>query len=259
MLTTGVRTPVGIKIYGSDLAEIERARHRGRGGPAGRARHAQRLRRAGRGRVLRGPRPAARRDRAVRPQRRRRAGRRHVRDRRGERHHHDRGPRALPGERPLPARPEERPRDARPRAGHDPFRGAGPARPGRGHPHRHRPLHDPQRERAPRGLRLRGHHGPRRGRLRGGREARGRGRREAAGGLRPGVERPVREHAARHRAAEARGAVHALPDPLPPLRQHEVPGQDADRRPRRALLRGRRGLAAVGPRLQRLDRGVGRA
>ena len=88
MLTTGVRTPVGIKIYGSDLAEIERLGSRGRGGAAGRARHAQRLRRAGRGRVLRGPRPAARRDRAVRPQRRRRAGRRHVRDRRGERHHH---------------------------------------------------------------------------------------------------------------------------------------------------------------------------
>ena len=38
------------------------------------------------------------------------------------------------------------------------------------------------------------------------------------------------------RAAEARGALHALPDPLPALRQHEVAGEDADRRPRRALL-----------------------
>ena len=59
------------------------------------------------------------------------------------------------------------------------------------------------------------------------------------------------------RAAEARGAVHALPDPLPPLRQHEVAGEDAHRRPRRALLRDRRGLAPLGARLQRLDRGLG--
>ena len=55
--------------------------------------------------------------------------------------------------------------------------------------------------------------------------------------LRPRVERPVREHAAGHGAAEARGALHALPDPLPALREHEVAGEDADRRPRRALLR----------------------
>ena len=46
MLTTGIRTPVGIKIFGADLAQIERIARAARTRPAGRSRHSQRLRRA---------------------------------------------------------------------------------------------------------------------------------------------------------------------------------------------------------------------
>ena len=38
MLTTGVRTPVGIKVFGADLTEIERIGERARGDPARRSR-----------------------------------------------------------------------------------------------------------------------------------------------------------------------------------------------------------------------------
>ena len=43
MLSTGVRTPVGIKIYGADLKEIERIGTEIETDPQGRARHAERL------------------------------------------------------------------------------------------------------------------------------------------------------------------------------------------------------------------------
>ena len=34
MLSTGIRTPVGVKVFGTDLAEMEKARPPGRGGAA---------------------------------------------------------------------------------------------------------------------------------------------------------------------------------------------------------------------------------
>ena len=46
MLTTGVRTPVGIKIYGANIHEIERIGTRDRARAAVGRRHAQRFRRA---------------------------------------------------------------------------------------------------------------------------------------------------------------------------------------------------------------------
>jgi len=45
MLLTGIKTPVGIKIFGSDLNVIK-VLDANRANPAGGARHAQRLRRA---------------------------------------------------------------------------------------------------------------------------------------------------------------------------------------------------------------------
>jgi hypothetical protein len=46
MLATGMRTPVGLKITGADLPEIDRDRRRGARPPADGAGHAERLRRA---------------------------------------------------------------------------------------------------------------------------------------------------------------------------------------------------------------------
>jgi copper/silver efflux system protein len=51
MLSTGIRTPIGIKVFGRDLAEMEAARRRSRRWCAG-ARHHQRLRRAHHRRLL---------------------------------------------------------------------------------------------------------------------------------------------------------------------------------------------------------------
>ena len=101
MLTTGIRTPVGIKIYGADLDEIERIGTADRGGAADGRRHAQRVRRARRRRLLPRLRLEARGAGALRPDDRRRADGRDVRGRRRERDHHGRGPRALPGQRAL--------------------------------------------------------------------------------------------------------------------------------------------------------------
>ena len=45
MLATGIRTPVGVKVFGPDLRELERLGDRDRARRQGRARHHQRLRR----------------------------------------------------------------------------------------------------------------------------------------------------------------------------------------------------------------------
>src|SRR4030095_1717854 len=103
MLTTGIRTPVGLKISGADTAEIENI---------GMAIEAVLPSVSGTRNVF-----AERtgggffldiewnRDaRALRLERRGGAERGAKRDRWRERHHHDRGARAVPGERPLHAR-----------------------------------------------------------------------------------------------------------------------------------------------------------
>ena len=66
MLTTGVRTPVGIKVFGEDLNEIERISVAPRGHAAPGAGHPQHVRRAAdRSRVRRHRRRTARRSRAT--------------------------------------------------------------------------------------------------------------------------------------------------------------------------------------------------
>ena len=104
MLSTGMRTPVGLKIHGDDLgkiqeigSQVEAVLRAGEG-------HAQRLRRADGGRLLPRLRLEPRSAGALRPDHRRRAGGGAERHRRREHHHHRRGPRALPGKRALHAR-----------------------------------------------------------------------------------------------------------------------------------------------------------
>ena len=52
MLSTGIRTPVGVKVFGKDLAEIDRIARADRGGDQNRAGHLERLRRARHRRLL---------------------------------------------------------------------------------------------------------------------------------------------------------------------------------------------------------------
>ena len=122
-----------------------------------------------------------------------------------------------------------------------------------------RAVDDPQRERPRGGLRLRRHHDRRCGRVRRPR-AGGRGGTDAdaAQRLLARVERPVREHAARAGAAEDRRADHVDPDLLPPLHEHEVRLQGRSRHARGPLFRRRRGVADVRARLQRVDCRLGR-
>ena len=189
-----------------------------------RARHAQRLRRARRRRLLRRLRPEARRARPLRADAWRAVqdvimsavGGENVTTT-------DRGPGALPGQRPLPARAARRPRQPRARARHDPVRGADPARPARQIRMVTGPVDDPQRERPARRLRLRRHRRPRHRRLRRGRQAGGRrGRDSSPPGYSLEWSGQYENMLRVRRAAEARGARHALPDLLPALREHAV-------------------------------------
>ena len=97
MLTTGVRTPVGIKVHGADIREIERIGTADRGGAARGPRHAQRVRGTDVRWLLRRLRLEAGRTGAVRPVHRRRADGRDVGRRR--RHRDDDGRRAGSGTR----------------------------------------------------------------------------------------------------------------------------------------------------------------
>ncbi len=72
MLSTGIRTPIGIKIAGRRPRGDRAGGHRDRGGAGEGARDAQRVRRAGGGRLLPRLRARARRARPLRAQRRRR-------------------------------------------------------------------------------------------------------------------------------------------------------------------------------------------
>ena len=104
MLTTGIRTPVGLKISGADLAEDREDRHADRGGaPPVNGTRSVFAERTGGG-LLPRHRMEPRRARALRLEHRGGAERGAERDRRRERDHHGRGTRALSGERPLHAR-----------------------------------------------------------------------------------------------------------------------------------------------------------
>ncbi len=109
MLTTGVRTPVGIKIYGANIEEIERLGTRDRSNCCRKVAGTRSVfaERTGGGYFLDFD---WNRDRAgaLRADHRRRAGGRDERDRRRERDDHRRGPRAVSGERALHARLPQR-------------------------------------------------------------------------------------------------------------------------------------------------------
>ena len=103
MLTTGIRTPVGLKISGADLvtiedigARVESALQTGQGSP-------QRLCRTHRRRLFPRHRLEPGGAGPLRPERRRGAAGGAERHRRGERDHHHPGPRTLSGERALHA------------------------------------------------------------------------------------------------------------------------------------------------------------
>ena len=257
MLTTGIRTPVGIKVFGADLKQIEaigtRLEEILRAVPGTRSVFAERaaggyfvdfdLNREALARY--GLSVGAVQDVIMSA-----VGGENVTTT-------IEGRAQVPGQCPLPARPARRSRSSRPGVGDDAVGRADPVVAGGRHPHPDRPVHDPQRERAARGLRVRGHDRQRRGRLRGARPRRGRRGPDAAQRLFARVERPVREHAARARTAQGGRPDHAVPDLLPALHEHEVRLQGLDRDAGRALLGGGRRVAHVRARLQRVDRGVG--
>ena len=184
-----------------------------------------------------------------------------VGDRRRDRHHHRRGPRALPGERALRPRVPRRPRRAaracwcrRRPARRSRWRSSPTLRQRRG------PGDDPQRERPARRLRLR-------------RRAAGatsaatsteakRVRRASGSTCRPAT-RSCGAASTRTWCACASGSTIVVPLTLflIALLLYLNTGsavKTGDRAARRAVLAGRRGLAALGARLQHLDRGLGR-
>ena len=75
MLSTGIRTPVGVKVFGTDLAEMEKLARQIEAVDPHRAGHDQRLRRAGDRRLLPQHRSRPRPARPLRPDGRRPAGR----------------------------------------------------------------------------------------------------------------------------------------------------------------------------------------
>ncbi len=102
MLSTGVRTPVGIKVFGTSIPAIEKVGVTLEKVIAPHRRHAQRPLRAIARRHLRRHRPAARGARALRPHHRRREPRRRGGHRRRAHQRHRRGAEAVHRERALP-------------------------------------------------------------------------------------------------------------------------------------------------------------
>ena len=202
MLATGVRSPLGIEVFGDDLDAIERTaiavEHALAAGPG----NAQRVRRALDGGLLPRLRREARRGGAARPQRRRREhGRRPV-HRRREHLRGRGGARALPHQRPLRARVPRRSRAPRAHARRDPVGRADPAVAGGRHPERPRTADDPERRRKARRLRLRRHRPADRG-LRRRREEGRRPRRADRPGRAARMGRPVPVLRARQASASS--------------------------------------------------------
>ena len=156
MLTTGIRTPVGLKISGADFAEIEKIGTAIEAALPSREGHAQCVRGAHRQRVLSRHRVEPRRAGALRLEHRDGADDRAVRNRRRERDDHDRGARAVSSERSLHARFPIRSRRVDARAGaRVGWTAADPARRIGAREDHNRTVDDSKRGRSPHGLRLR--------------------------------------------------------------------------------------------------------
>ena len=258
MLTTGIRTPVGIKIYGPDLAGIERIGTAIESVLPRVARDAQRVRRAGERRLLPGLRFEARSTGALRDERGRCRGGSDVGDRRRERQHGNRGSRAIPDQRALLPRFAQFDRAAAPGAGAgDGRQGADSAGGDRDAETGERPLHAAQRKRHVERLRLRGRGRARRGELRGGGQAGGARERRHAARLHDRLERAVRSHGARARAAEGGAAADAVPDGSAAVPEHAQRREDRHHSAGGAVLGGGRHLAAQPAGLQHEHRRVG--
>ena len=113
-----------------------------------------------------------------------------------------------------------------------------------------RTRHDPQRGRAAHRLRLRGRGRPRREQLHRGGQGAHQGQPAAAGRLFGPLERAVRSDVAGARAAHVHHPVHAVPGAAAALFQHALAGEDRHRVACRAVLGDRRGLVPVPARLQ---------
>ncbi len=247
MLTTGVRTPVGIKIYGADIHEIERI-----------------------GTEIEAVLPSVAGTRSVFAERTSGGYFLDFNWKRDELARYglsmddaqmvvmtaiggDNVTTTVEGRERYPVnvrylpRLPQRPRSAasRARAGHG-RPDADPARPARRRPAGHRPVDAAQRKRHAERLCLRGRRRPRHRQLRGRGQARGRRAREAARRLLAVLERPVRSDGAGPRAPEDRPAADAVPHLPAALPEHAVDRQDGDHRPAgRAVLGDRRDLAAL--------------
>ncbi len=159
---------------------------------------------------------------------------------------------------PRELREDTRSSGARPRP--DDGRSAGAARTARRDPEDPGTGDDPERKRPPLGIRLR--------RLRHGQGGhRGVRRKSEEGGCRAGedypriharLERSVREHAPRQGAAQGRHPDNPRPDLSPDVRQYEVCDEDDDRPSRRSVLDHRSRLVPLAPRIQHFDRRLGR-
>ena len=282
MLATGIRTPVGIKVLGPNLDEIEKIgleiEQRLKDDP----RHQERLCRAGDHRLFPRHRREARGGGPLRPCGRGRPGSDRVRHRRHEPDHHHRRQGALPGERPLCAGAAGRHRAAEEGArAHSAMAGAAPqgAAGGMGAGRHSRSPARPQSCRVPLaqladikvvrgptsikseeglldGLCLRRF-------LRDGTWAATSTRRRKGGlpqdtrRLPPGVERRIRIPGEDPRALEARHPPDASHHLHPHLLQYEVGDQDDHRAPRRAFLPGGLLLVPLPARLQHEHRRLG--
>ncbi len=162
MLATGIRTPVGIKVLGTDLNELDRLARQieavVKTVPGTSSAYAERVIGGYYLDVDPGPRCAG----PLRPDGQRCAGYGVVRARRRDDHHDGRGPRALRRQPALSARSAQRSAVDRARgSGGDARRRHGAAGRGRGRQAHARPDHHPHRERPTRGLHLRRYPGPR--------------------------------------------------------------------------------------------------
>jgi Cu(I)/Ag(I) efflux system membrane protein CusA/SilA len=118
MLSTGIRTPVGVKVFGTDLSELERNRTRNRTRAQGGARHLECLRRADQWRLLLQYRSEPRCARALRPHDGRRAEFHCDGTRCGGTHDNGGRARAIYGQHPLSARPAQHAASNRERSSH---------------------------------------------------------------------------------------------------------------------------------------------
>ena len=257
MLTTGIKTPVGIKIGGPDLDVLERI-GREVEEVMRKSRDALGLRGArGRRQLPRhGDRPTG--AGALRPQPGRRPGGHPDRHGRDDHHHHRRGPGALPGQPPLRAGAARHPRGAGARAGADPGRPAGPVGAARqGGDPRMAPWSSAARRRG----RTRGCTWTSPASTWGPTSSKPDGRWRERAKLPPGYTLTWSGEYEYMQRAEQRllfghpaHRLHHLRDHLP---QHTLARQDGDRVPRRPVLAGGCGVAPVPRRLQPEHRRVG--